>query len=349
MAYSSLTFLESVSNHNGRLGIALNGDNSLLDSSETSHNSWRYGPRFDAGGIKVTGAVPTGNRFVRHESSFNNGIGLWFDSIGSGNVVDASFFNGNFFGAIESEAALGPNWATNNVIVGTQKVGPEMPRYRRRRNHRVRLQRHENHRRHGILTTSSGPGISIAGDSRNTGGIFFHVDNTVTNNNIIVNSGRAAVSIEWLWGTAIQEPRVGSHHFDNNLYFDNAVTIIFPDVPNIYGYEYWDLADWQANRGEDLSPLAENPRFVRPTADDYSLQVASPAIDSGLNVPEVIEDYVGQPRPHGLSHDIGAYECGSDTTCAHTTPMDSRVRIRQLGFPCSERSGCSAAPTAAVP
>ena len=64
-AYSGFVFMRSTSNHNGSLGIGLNGSNSLLESSETSYNSWRYGPTWQAGGIKILGGMPSNNRIVR--------------------------------------------------------------------------------------------------------------------------------------------------------------------------------------------------------------------------------------------------------------------------------------------
>lgn len=314
VAYSNLIFSNSRSNHNGRLGIALNGSHSLLDTSETSYNSWRYGPRFDAGGIKITGAMPVDNRFVRHRAIGNNGIGIWFDTTSSGNIVEASYFDGNVFGAIEFEAVIGPNFAINNVIVGTVKAEPgginaidgagiivfdssDVTIY------------------NNTIVDVAGPGISIAGDSRNSGGTIFHVDDTLAVNNIIVGSGRSALSLEWLWGTAVQDPRVGSHHFDNNLYFDNAVTVIFPDVPNVYGYMYWSLPEWQANRSEDLDSIASDPMFVRPNMHDYSLMADSAAIDGGQHLNEVGQDIAGELRPQGVAFDVGAYECSAIFGC----------------------------------
>ena len=88
-ASSDTVLLRTTSNHNGRLGIDLSGRNSLLDSNETSHNAWRYGPRWEAGGIKVIGGVPTGNQIVRHTAKYNNGRGIWLDTTGSGTPAAA--------------------------------------------------------------------------------------------------------------------------------------------------------------------------------------------------------------------------------------------------------------------
>ena len=51
-----------------------------------------------------------------------------------------------------------------------------------------------------------------------------------------------------------------------------------------------------------------NPQFVDPAAQDYHLQVGSPAIDAGIALPDLTDDYDGIPRPQGTSVDIGPFE-----------------------------------------
>ncbi|GEM_PF-1322842 len=52
----------------------------------------------------------------------------------------------------------------------------------------------------------------------------------------------------------------------------------------------------------------EDPQFVDVDAQNFHLQVTSPAIDRGVTLAEVPEDHDGVPRPWGRSYDIGAYE-----------------------------------------
>lgn len=52
------------------------------------------------------------------------------------------------------------------------------------------------------------------------------------------------------------------------------------------------------------SLIGQNPLFVNPTAGDYHLTVASPAIDHGTNV-GIQVDYDGDTRPLGFGYDIG--------------------------------------------
>src|SRR4029078_806652 len=51
-----------------------------------------------------------------------------------------------------------------------------------------------------------------------------------------------------------------------------------------------------------------DPRFVNPAADDFNLQISSPAINTGLILSLVKNDIRNSPRPKGISYDIGAYE-----------------------------------------
>ena len=57
----------------------------------------------------------------------------------------------------------------------------------------------------------------------------------------------------------------------------------------------------------DSNAIIGNPLFVNP-GSDFHLQSTSPAIDAGLTLPEVTEDYEHNSRPQGSGYDIGAYE-----------------------------------------
>jgi len=304
-AGTGLVFLRSTSNHNGMLGIALNGDNSLLESSETSYNSWRYGPWFNAGGIKVVGNTPpTGHQIRHHTAKYNNGAGVWFDTVGSGNVVEASLFEGNLIHSIDFEAAAGPNWIVNNILAGTTKTNGNIPPVLDGAAISLSSASYT-HILNNTIVDSDGPGICIGGYLRD--GYYSH--DTRFFNNIIVNSGITAVFVGGGPPSYLREdPIVGSHDFDNNLYYDNPITITFPKLGTLYENEYWSLSEWQQNRGEDLHSLDAPPMFTNPASRDYSLQTGSPAIDAGRDLPDVTEDFLGASRRDGIRTDIGALE-----------------------------------------
>jgi hypothetical protein len=51
-----------------------------------------------------------------------------------------------------------------------------------------------------------------------------------------------------------------------------------------------------------------DPIFVNPAADDFHLLPSSPAIDKGITLSNVLDDFEGKPRPQGNGYDMGAYE-----------------------------------------
>jgi len=297
-AYADSVILSTHSNHNGRLGIALAGNNSLLDSCETSHNSWRYGPEWDAGGIKVAAAnLPSGIRIARHTSGHNNGPGVWLDTVGSGNVIEASLLEGNVSRGLEIEAAIGPNWVINNVIDGTVKANdgstPDGAGI-------SLLVARDTYIYNNTIVDAGGPGIVIGGSDRDYG--VFYPANTLVFNNIIVNPGTAAVWF-WLWDEGLIPERFDSHHFDNNLYYDADPVVWIP-----LGDNNWTLAEFQQNRGEDLHSLYAPPMFADPASRDFSLLETSPAIDRGRGLLQMPEDRLGTHRPQGRRIDMGALE-----------------------------------------
>ena len=48
--------------------------------------------------------------------------------------------------------------------------------------------------------------------------------------------------------------------------------------------------------------------MIQATAQDFHLQSGSPAIDAGICLSEVLEDFDGVSRPQAIGCDIGAYE-----------------------------------------
>ena len=54
--------------------------------------------------------------------------------------------------------------------------------------------------------------------------------------------------------------------------------------------------------------LTTDPKFVNAAANDFRLQSASPAINTGISLAEVPTDFIGTVRPQGVGYDVGAYE-----------------------------------------
>jgi parallel beta-helix repeat protein len=75
--------------------------------------------------------------------------------------------------------------------------------------------------------------------------------------------------------------------------------------------------------------LITSPNFVDPLANDFRLQVGSPAIDRGVMLSEVKTDFASVSRPKGTAYDIGAYEYTDGTGPARIT-APSNLRVMEL-------------------
>jgi Protein of unknown function (DUF1565) len=67
-----------------------------------------------------------------------------------------------------------------------------------------------------------------------------------------------------------------------------------------------------------------DPMFANLAANDYHLQSASPAIDTGAPGP-VIDDFDGNWRPQGFGLDVGAYEYAGTISAPPPDPFDFSV------------------------
>ena len=78
-----------------------------------------------------------------------------------------------------------------------------------------------------------------------------------------------------------------------------------------------------------------DPLFVDAERRDLHLRPGSPAIDSGVALPEVTTDLDGNPRPLGLGYDIGAYEfVEEEGSAANTFYRNTRSGVRRLTTGC---------------
>jgi hypothetical protein len=82
------------------------------------------------------------------------------------------------------------------------------------------------------------------------------------------------------------------------------------------------MTDRTAPSGMTLSNnrTSTNAMMVNPTAFDFHLLPGSPALDTGVALPEVVLDFDGRSRPQGSGYDVGAFE----------SPTGSAQFMRQL-------------------
>jgi len=107
---------------------------------------------------------------------------------------------------------------------------------------------------------------------------------------------------------------------ENNIFYDQPDNTIFV-VGTVASHEIdYNLAyrsdgqpsacyqvDWNCRYpSHDLWNV--DPLFVDAAGGDFHLRSGSPCIDAGIALPEVTNDFEGNPRPQGAGCDIGAYE-----------------------------------------
>ena len=100
----------------------------------------------------------------------------------------------------------------------------------------------------------------------------------------------------------------------NNIMYDPEAAVVYADERSKQGLEVGYNIVY---RSDGRIPLGNpypndlwqiNPQFVNPGAFDYHLLRYSPAINAGISLDSVVDDFDGFPRPLGSGFDIGAYE-----------------------------------------
>ena len=142
-----------------------------------------------------------------------------------------------------------------------------------------------------ISGNSIGPSIFISSFAGSE-----DVNNVTVSNNIIVTLGGE---------DHIKMTSTGANIVvDNNLYW--------PQSSNISGIS-------------DNHAIFADPDLVNPSSGDFHIASNSPAIDVGLIIASVTEDFDGNLRPQGNGYDIGAFEFTDSPTSVEqkeTTPPD---------------------------
>ena len=299
----NIHMIRCVANHNGRCGISASIHDSVIERCVTDENSWRFGPEWHAGGMKVVGGLPSGNRIIGHIARNNNGKGIWFDWCRN-NIVERCFLQGNLFAGLEFEACLDGNVVVNNVICHTrrwrgalreEKTGVGILLYEVRGARII----------HNTIFGNEGYGILIAGGKRK---IHYTGEDAVSRNififnNIIAGNGAFGLGF-WVWGESAKPEALMSHRSDFNLWWRNGkgdVEIPPPNNPIRKTVEKWLKA-------QDAHSLRLDPKFANPGECDFRLLPGSPAIDRAKPLEEVKVDFEGKKRPLGKAPDIGAFE-----------------------------------------
>jgi parallel beta-helix repeat protein len=114
--------------------------------------------------------------------------------------------------------------------------------------------------------------------------VWGNADNTlVANNTIYGNKG---------YGIRVDSTNSDNTRIINNISFGNG------------GGQIEDVGSGTSKQNN----LTTDPKFVNAGGGDFGLQAGSPAIDKGMTLAAVPDDFTGKKRPEGSAYDIGAFE-----------------------------------------
>ena len=141
------------------------------------------------------------------------------------------------------------------------------------------------------LIWGNGLGIKVGESDGTTATTNTHIyNNTVYNNNVGGSGSRLGIYLD---------PNGSGSVVQNNI-------------------AYNDLDGDVVNAGQSgttiTNNLTANPSFAGAAANNFALLAGSPAIDAGVAVSAVPDDFIGTRRPQGAAYDIGAYEYTGGTT-----------------------------------
>ena len=288
--------------HNGRCGISASIYDCLLEGNRTDDNSWRFGPEWHAGGMKIVGEGPSNNRIIRHVSNNNNGRGIWFDYNCRNNRVENCVMDNNLIAGLEFEACNGPNWAVNNVISRTriwrdslteQASGAGIVLYESN-DTRIYNNTVVGNERCGLLLAGGARKISY--DKTET-----YCAQTQIYNNIFADNGESVFRF-WVWDRSAAPGAVESHRGDYNLFFlpKRAFMALLPADKRAV-----TLADWREAFKQDAHSIEADPLFANPAKQDYRLRSESPVIGAGTALSK-IDAVAGVVEEPGKPVNLGA-------------------------------------------
>ena len=298
----------STFNHNGNLGININGSdeshnwkpvsdrnvqNIVLEGNETSYNNYRnFELSWQHGGIKA--AVSCNDvQILQHKAFTNNGAGIWFDIYCKNIRIDRCHVSGNLVGIgyeISDDALI-----TNNLVT-------------RNKYHGIYISASDNVAVLNNTLDINGFGIVVHGMPR--------AEHPSVKNNVVMNNIIGESSLVHL--VMCSDPVKGNgNKSDHNLFSpDMGKVRISWTKTESYEVNFTNLKSFSAATQQDKNSLADTPLWNNRSAGDYSMSSNnSPGVDAGTTEVDVGEkDYLGHDRKldgkrSGKSRiDIGAYE-----------------------------------------
>jgi uncharacterized repeat protein (TIGR01451 family) len=157
---------------------------------------------------------------------------------------------------------------------------------------------------------------------RNQHGWSVHVYPTAINNLSVLNNTFAFPNT-WVSGYVILAAGVTNSRIDNNIFYQaNTAGVHYYVTSGFTNLAINNNITYQATiadatpSGVSMSGNKDNtnPLLANPSSYDFRLTSGSPAIDAGLTLADVPNDYTGLARPQGAGYDLGAFEFAASAT-----------------------------------
>jgi parallel beta-helix repeat protein len=293
-----------VISNNGDTGIGSSASwgFAVRDSVIAGNNQRRFNTAWHAGGLKLTSQ--SYGVIERCDISGNLAQGVWFDYCDSGShcEVRRCRIAGNaarYGGGVMIEGSKNVT-LVDNLIADNDRRGVYVAA-----SDQVRVW-------HNTITgTLTQTAIDVSGMPR-AGKTLTDVE--IADNLVAGNACPLDLFLVKENGTDIQNLRC-----DYNLFWRSGGSIALRWALDARGgwagTTYSSLAAWRAATGGGAHCLQADPLFA---AGGQTLGIGSPAIDTGIACPGVLDDYLGNARPAGLACDIGAYESAGLPGGTHT-------------------------------
>ena len=144
-------------------------------------------------------------------------------------------------------------------------------------------------------------------DTKNTGSGEFQIQNYATNN--VFKNNIVYASSQGLFINNFTNTEPDPADVDYNLYYsllNSSMAVFLWNGTNHTGF-----SSYQSATGKDSHSQYVDPQFLSLTMPDLQIQLTSPAVNAGINLGTGVVgalDFAGNPRLHGTSIDIGAYQ-----------------------------------------
>ncbi len=147
-----------------------------------------------------------------------------------------------------------------------------------------------------------------------TGGNGLRKNININNNTIYRSTGNGGAGI-YIATANIDTIIIKNNIVDFGPKWVGQITLAYPSVKNKITVDR--NLTWGRTECSEAFPncielnngtIRADPLFVNPTGLDLRLKDNSPAINSGLTIPVVNSDFIGNVRPLGGAYDLGVYE-----------------------------------------